>query len=329
MFSDELARSGTLFCTRLSRWYGANRTSIPGGRCRKCQEFGYETVVAVPVKTAGKILGLIHLYDPREKALSADDLLFLETVSSPLGYALKHLQDRETIRESEEKLKSSYEKLRVFSSMVLKVQEEEKKRLSRELHDEIGQALTAVKIDLQVIKKELGKRDQGFQERLTDSIGLVDSTLEQVRKQVVSLRPPGLDHMGLVAAVQNMVRGFSRRTGIKARIIAGDKIGRFSSEVETALFRCIQESLTNIARHAGAKEVIIEFKYSPEYLSVSIKDDGKGFEPAIIPATPSSFGLAGMRERVELLNGKFKVDSEPKQGTRITVAIPLPRKGGG
>ena len=133
--------------------------------------------------------------------------------------------------------------------------------------------------------------------------------------------------MGLVAAVQNMVRGFSRRTGIKARIIAGDKIGRFSSEVETALFRCIQESLTNIARHAGAKEVIIEFKYSPEYLSVSIKDDGKGFEPAIIPATPSSFGLAGMRERVELLNGKFKVDSSPT-GVPHHGCYPPTKKGG-
>ncbi|NMB41212.1 MAG: PAS domain S-box protein, partial [Firmicutes bacterium] len=411
--------------------------------CEKCRELGYETTILVPLKAAGEDLGLIHLYDCREKAVSPDKVAFLETISSPLAYALKHLQDKESIRRNEEQfrflaenardiifrlqifpvkkfvyvspaslfisgyspeeyyadeafdkrlvhpadypmfkscincgtafskpivlrfirkdgrviwvelhctsiynkgrveiiegiarditerihaeqeLKSSYDQLKTFSSMILRAQEEEKIRLSRELHDEVGQALTAVKIDLQVVKKKLKEKNLGFQKRLRESVNLVDSTLELVRKQAVSLRPPALDYMGLVAAVQNMAQGFARRTGIEAKVTATDETIRFSGDIETALFRCIQESLTNVARHSGAERVTIAFKYLADSIHVCIKDNGKGFDQDVLDGSSGRLGITGMRERVKLLNGVFEIDSQPRSGTCITIKIPL------
>ena len=446
MFRGELVQAGSFFCTNISRWYEMNAglAALDGKPCcEKCKELGYETVVMVPIKTAGEVLGLIHLYDSRKKAVSAEEVTFLETISSTLGYALKHLQDRECIRKSEEqfrflaenakdiifrmqilperkfiyvspasvfisgyapveyyahknfdkklvypadyhkykssissradyskpltlrlvrkdgriiwvelhcvpiynknrveiiegiarditervqaeeKLKSSYEQLQVFSSLILKAQEKEKIRLSRELHDEVGQALTAVKIDLQVIKEELRKKGFGFQERLAESVRLVDATLERVRKQAVSLRPPALDHMGLVAAVQSMAQGFSRRTGIKTKIIAENKTSRFPNEIETALFRCVQESLTNVARHSQAEKVIIEFQFLPDSIRVCVEDNGRGFKKDVSGLPPQGIGITGMQERVRLLNGVFKIDTPPQGGTRVMITVPF------
>ncbi len=445
MFSRELTPSSSFFCTSISDWYRMEAKSLGNQHfCKKCLELGHETMAMVPIRAVGKTLGLTHLYDSRKKAFSADEITFLKTISSPLGYALKHLQDKESICRSEEQfrflaenardiifrlqifperkfiyvspasafisgyspkeyytgeafdkklfhpadyprykdiiennrtdfskpiilrlirkdgriiwvelhctpichksrvemiegiarditgriqaeeeLKASYDKLKAFSSMILNVQEEERTRLSRELHDEVGQALTAIKINLQVTKKELRQRDLDFEDRLSDSIGLVDSILEFVRRQATSLRPPALDQMGLLAAVQNMARGFSRRTGIEAKITAAEEMNRFSSEIETALFRCIQESLTNVSRHSGAKKVLIIIECNPGSIEISIEDDGKGFEPDTPSPARGHLGLLGMQERVKLLSGRFKIDSKPGCGTRITITLPL------
>ena len=144
-----------------------------------------------------------------------------------------------------------------------------------------------------------------------------------MRRQAASLRPPALDQMGLLAAVQNMARGFSRRTGIEAKITAAEEMNRFSSEIETALFRCIQESLTNVSRHSGAKKVLIIIECNPGSIEISIEDDGKGFEPDTPSPARGHLGLLGMQERVKLLSGRFKIDSKPGCGTRITITLPL------
>lgn len=325
MFNMELLYPGNFFCPNTSSWHEKNTVHFPKQRpcCERCKKLGYETIVIAPIKTAGELLGLIHLYDSREKAITPNEVIFLERISGPLGYTLKRLQDKEATVRSEQALKSSYEHLKAFSSMILRVQEEERMRLSRELHDEVGQALTAVKIDLQTVKEKIGKTHSCFGNRLSESIRLVDATLERVRKQAVSLRPPALDHMGLVVAVQNMAQKFSCRTDIETKVITENKMIRFSGEIETALFRCIQESLTNVARHSGAKKVIIELKYLSGSLHVSIEDDGKGFENDLSSRSSPHLGLIGMQERVRLLNGDFKIDSKPGTGTRITIKIPL------
>ena len=129
--------------------------------------------------------------------------------------------------------------------------------------------------------------------------------------------------MGLVAAVQNMARGFSRRTGIETEVTAANGTSRFSDKIETALFRCIQESLTNAARHSRAKNVTVELRYHADSIYARIEDNGNGFKPELLDENSNNLGLVGMQERVKLLNGVFKIDSAPGRGTCITIIIPL------
>ena len=221
----------------------------------------------------------------------------------------------------EQQLQASYAKIEALSKRTLKVMEEERKRLARELHDEVGQALTAVKLDLQMIQGELA----GFQnqkERLAKGIALVDKTLQLVRRQSVSLRPPVLDDLGLESAVRDMVHGFMDRTGIQTTVRAYGFSERLPPEMETALYRCIQESLTNVVRHARASRVTVTLVHNAQGLAVRIEDDGIGFEPDSLSISPDHTGLTGMRERVKLLGGELRIKSESGRGTRITINVP-------
>ncbi len=232
--------------------------------------------------------------------------------------------------EAEEKLKSSHKKLRALSARVLKAQEEERRRLSRELHDNVGQALTTLKIELQILARELAGLAPDFAERVGQSIGVIDATMDFVHLQAVSLRPPVLDDMGLVPAVRHMAESFSKRAGINIQVKTKSwEHKRLGSEVETALFRCVQEALTNIARHAAAKEATVLFDQSNGEISVQISDNGIGFMPEAVLNSEKSLGLIGMQERVELVNGRLKILSRPGGGTTIEIAVPLQKRGPG
>ena len=226
----------------------------------------------------------------------------------------------------EQQLQASYAEIEALSKRTLNVMEEERKRLARELHDEVGQALTAVKLDLQMIQGELaGFKNQ--RERLAKGIALVDKTLQLVRRQSVSLRPPVLDDLGLESAIRDMVHGFMDRTGIQATVRVYGFSKRLPPEMETALYRCVQESLTNIMRHARASRVMVTLVHNAQGLTVRIEDNGIGFEPDSICVSPDHTGLTGMRERVKLLGGELTIESENGRGTRI--AINVPRLSGG
>jgi len=221
----------------------------------------------------------------------------------------------------EEALQESYVQIEALSKRTLNAMEEERKRLARELHDEVGQALTAVKLDLQMIHDDLA----GFihqRERVAKGITLVDRTLQLVRQQSVSLRPPVLDDLGLESAIRDMVQGFKERTGIQTTVRAYGFSKRLPPEMETALYRCVQESLTNIMRHARASRVTVTLVHNAQGLTVQIEDNGIGFDPGSICVSPDHTGLTGMRERVKLLGGELIIESEKGRGTRITIKIP-------
>lgn len=222
---------------------------------------------------------------------------------------------------NEQELKKSHARIEALSSRILSAMEEERARLARELHDELGQALTAVKLDLQLVDEEYAA-DRGRKNCLKESIDLVDYTISLVRRQSVSLRPPALDHMGLIPAIEEMIGGFENRTGICADLISNGFSERFSRPVEIALYRCIQESLTNIARHARAETVTIRFNKENGILDISVTDDGIGFEPEKMEISAEHIGLTGMKERVKLLFGHFEIDSAPGEGTTIMIKIP-------
>ena len=216
-------------------------------------------------------------------------------------------------------------RLRQMSSQVLTAQEEERKRIARELHDDTAQALTSVLVRLRLLERWAG--EERLRAGLTELRDLTGQTLEGVRRMAIDLRPPMLDDLGLEAALQAHVQDFSHRWPVKAKFISG-RLGRLPADVELVLYRIVQEALSNVAKHAGASTVEARLTRRGRTLRLVVEDDGCGFD---VEATKSSrgagLGLFGMEERLALIGGSVRVESARGKGTRISVEAPLPRSG--
>jgi PAS domain S-box-containing protein len=222
---------------------------------------------------------------------------------------------------SEQKLVNSKNMLRELSAHLESVREEERKRIAREIHDELGQTLTALRMDVSLARLGFGESNPELMMRLQSMTQLVDRTIKTARHVTSSLRPGALD-LGIVAALEWLVEEFIGYAGIPCELVLGDgdiTLGEFTA---TAVFRIVQESLTNIARHAGATQVEIIVTPTVGRLCFEVSDNGKGFEPHTV-ANRKSFGLVGIRERVAMMEGDFELDSEPGRGTRIRVCVPV------
>ena len=203
----------------------------------------------------------------------------------------------------------------------MKAQEEERLHLSREIHDESGQLLSALTVQLGLLE-----RDGGHLELVNHRIAELKRTAKEIQNTLhqlaVDLRPASLDHLGLATALQQYVQEFSRQYGIVVEFEAiGMQGKRLIEEVETALFRIVQESLTNVALHAQAARVDVLINFRSDRIIAIIEDDGVGFAHAS-STVESHLGLFGMRERVEMLGGKLAVDSSPGKGTAVNVEVP-------
>lgn len=224
------------------------------------------------------------------------------------------------------------EQLRALNNHLTAVQEEKQKQLARELHDELGQALTAISINLAAIEEELPADCQGILgERLQDTILLTDQTLEQVRKLSLDLRPIMLDELGLVPALRSYVKRYAQRVNLEVQFEASGLKHRLPSDIEIALFRIVQEALTNVARHAQANLVKLKLRGQRKVIVTTIEDDGRGFDIARVvghrrAALGAGTGLLGIRERVALLGGSFDIQSVPGQGTYLAIKIPQEHK---
>jgi signal transduction histidine kinase len=226
------------------------------------------------------------------------------------------LEHRETERRQTEAT------LQLLSRRLLEAQENERRAIARELHDELGQALQALKINLQTAQRF----PKDGAQRLTDSIDIVNRTLQQVRNLSLDLRPSLLDDLGLVPALEWYVERQAQRTGITGHFQADPPDLRSNPTVETACFRVAQEALTNIVRHAQARTVWVELRQQGTELQLVVRDDGTGFDVRAAQARASqggSFGLLGMRERVELVGGRLELTSTPTQGAEIRAYFPL------
>jgi signal transduction histidine kinase len=216
------------------------------------------------------------------------------------------------------------ENLRQLSNKVLTVQEEERKHISRELHDEIGQALTAVNVSIAALRKH-ADGDEVFRQKVDQSQRLLEQSMEHVHRFARELRPSMLDHLGPYAALQNYVKSFSERTGIKAVVESNVSLDQLDNQQGTVLYRVAQESLTNVFKHAQATRVRIKFSQLPSAVCMEVSDNGRAFVP---PSGASRdgrqpLGLLGMQERVRLVNGQFAIESAPRRGTTVRVQIPL------
>ena len=228
-------------------------------------------------------------------------------------------------RLAEEKVKSSHEQLQALSRRLVDIQEIERRRFSSELHDVVGQNLTALSINLDILKSQLmGNENNALQTRLNDSADLVQSTTDTIENVMSELRPPMLDDYGLLPALQWYANQFSNRTGIHVEVHGNERMERLTPMAEIALFRVAQEALNNVLKHARAKCVDIRIERTGSLCVMSVADDGTGFDAASLSASRRrpGFGMVTMRERMQALGGAFEVEGAPGLGTRVELRVP-------
>ncbi len=274
-------------------------------------EAGVVSVAAVPLVSGARILGMLavsSLHEPR--LFTPQDVEILTGIGRQAGIAIENAR--------------LYENMRFYARQIIHAQEEERKRIAREAHDETAQILVALSRRLEALAADEGL-PQGFLDRLEGVRRLATNALQSVRRFSRDLRPPVLDDLGLVPAVEGLVAAL-REEGIDAQLEVDGAPRRLEAEEELCLFRIAQEALNNVRRHAQASRVALRLGFYPACVRMSIQDDGRGFEApdsVVELARSGKLGLIGMHERARILGGTLRIDSRPGQGTTLTVEVPV------
>ncbi|MGA2137592.1 MAG: PAS domain S-box protein [Verrucomicrobiia bacterium] len=233
-------------------------------------------------------------------------------------------------KHAEDELKRSEEQLHALAARLQSVREEERTRIARELHDELGQAMTGLKIDLAWVDKQLAKSGEGVRlaigHKVTEMTKLINGTIQSVRRISSGLRPGLLDDLGLAAAIEWQAHDFQSRSGIVCEVTLPSDDVSLNRETSTAVFRVFQEIVTNVARHAKATKVKASMRREGDHAILEVSDNGRGITESEISGR-RSLGLLGMRERVVLFGGTIKFTGAPGQGTTVVVTIPLQQTG--
>jgi len=279
---------------------------------------GFRSLIAVPVALGEQVLGVIFAAAVQPDAFSRDDLTFLQTVSDHVAVALANARLLQELREKE--------RIRgLLLNKVVTAQEEERKRISHELHDQIGQLLTALLIQLQLLERDLS--EPSLKDRLKVLKQLAEEISIHLHHIAWELRPPALDELGLLAALERVTEEWSKRFNIPCEFEANGAFnGRVEPEVAIGVFRIVQESLTNIAKHARATHARVTVQQENGELVVTVEDNGVGFRVKDVMRHPDEnkrLGLLGMMERAAMLSGKLDIESKPGKGTKVQLRIPL------
>ena len=243
---------------------------------------------------------------------------------APDGRIMGHFgiqRDITARRRHDADIRKSREELRALAARLQSVREDERTRISREVHDELGQALTGLRLDLSWLKGRLRDRPD-LADRVQSVVARIDGTIDAVRRIATELRPSVLDHLGLLAAVEWQAQEFEKRTGITVRLELSSAHPALDDMRATTVFRILQESLTNVARHARASRVDVALALGPEAVTLQVADDGRGISEAERTAV-RSLGLVGIRERAIACGGECTIEGQAGRGTRVLVRIPL------
>jgi PAS domain S-box-containing protein len=225
------------------------------------------------------------------------------------------------LKRAEEELKNSREQLRNLAAYLQSAREQERTNIAREIHDDLGQTLTALKMDISWLGKKLPKDQETLLEKTTAMTKLTDMTIKTVKRISTELRPGLLDDLGLVAAIEWQAEEFENRTGITYKLTIDPEDIVIDEERSTTIFRIFQETLTNIARHAKATRITASLKEKADELVLKVIDNGKGITEKQV-SDPKSFGLMGIRERAISWGGEVIIKGLPEEGTTVTVRIP-------
>jgi signal transduction histidine kinase len=225
-------------------------------------------------------------------------------------------------KKAEDLLKKSYKDIRRLATHLEQVREDERIRIARDLHDELGQQLTVLKLDISWMRKKISGKEEMIQQKITELLSTVDNTIKTVRRISTELRPSVLDDLGLVAAMEWQSNEFEKRTGIETNLNSEIKELKLPVKIATGLFRIFQESLTNVARHADATSVNALLGIENGKIRMQIVDNGKGFDQQTIE-NKKTLGILGMRERAKIMGGEYSIESLHGRGSVIEVKVPI------
>ena len=295
-----------------------------------------KSLVGAPLLVEGRVVGVLHVGTRRPRHFTDEDVALLQVVADRVAPVIDRARLFEELRDGRERLQA-------LSRRLVDLQEAERHRVARELHDDVGQQLTALKLMIEAMDhlkarrgpaspRRAGSRGRGRQRgvkaapstsRKEEMKSVVNDLLARVRDLSMNLRPPMLDDLGLLPALLWHFERYTTQTGVRVNFRQAGLNRRFPPDVETAGFRIVQEALTNVARHAGVSRVKVEIRADRRRFSVEVEDRGGGFDPEAVLSSPSS-GLAGMVERARLLGGQLRILSRPGSGTQLRAELPLP-----
>ena len=288
---------------------------------------GVRAMLVAPIQSRNRMIGTISSVSRQPQTFTAEDERLMTILASQAAMAIENAQLFDSQRRARAVAELQRERLRELTQRIVSAQEEERLRISRELHDEAGQALTSLKISLDLIRVGLPPEQEALRARLASVASLADETMETLRTLAHDLRPPGLDAFGLNVALEGLCYDFGERTGLNLKY-RGLELPELPTTVALSIYRLVQEALTNIAKHAEARQARVELTRDDGYLCVDVVDDGKGFVPeAEDPRRRGGIGLVSMRERAELLGGTLELETSPGQGTHLTARIPVEQEG--
>ncbi len=293
---------------------------------------GVATVSEIRKKFPSSVIVILTGMSDEHIALSAlregaqDYLIKGESSSKELDKVIRFSTERQMIitslNESNSELNDTKEELRKLASHLQKIREEERTTIAREIHDELGQQLTGLKMDVAWMKKRIDSNDKDILDKFSDINLMIDDTVKSVRRIAYELRPGILDDLGLNAALEWHSLEFQKRTGIGCSFHSGIDDADLNKDIVTSIFRIYQEALTNIIRHSQATNVKSTLEAEGDNYILKIQDNGKGFDQKDT-ASKHTLGLLGMRERSSMISGTLKIESVPNMGTSIVLKVPV------
>lgn len=288
----------------------------PAGHLRKA--------VSIPMRVRGQIVGVMNFCGDAEASFSGETVRLLNLLATMAALAVENAY---LYQEADARARLR----RQLLAREIKVQEEERRRIARELHDEVGQSLTGLIMSLDAVEQAFLADGHGkghLHHYLTEARDIASGTLQEIRRVIFDLRPTLLDDLGLAAAVDWYAKTSLAKAGIQPIVRASGLDGRLPQRVEIALYRLVQEAVANVIKHSYARKCTISLTWSDGVVEAAVEDDGRGFDPDKIgQAGEEHLGIVGMQERVRSLGGQFTIDSRPGGGTRVHIRIPLTTGG--